>query len=107
MLFRSGYVEGRISTSGSDLNDYITPGIYTSNSGTAQILNLPPGSDNAGKLIVSDIMGNSNNAATSNYRYLRQVWENYNNYQYSYVRIGHTGYGTTVNWQPWKTITAT
>ena len=102
-----GYVQGRIPTSGSDLNNFITPGIYTSTSGTAEISNLPPGSDKAGKLIVSDIMGTSNDAATSSYRYLRQVWQNYNTYQYLYIRVGHTGYGTTVNWQTWKTITAT
>lgn len=80
--------------SGSNLNNYINPGIYTSQSNDSTLSNLPSGSSSAGKLIVY--------TTTSSSSYVNQEWQEVAT-DNRWVRSSNADGGTRV-WQAWKYI---
>ncbi len=80
--------------SGSNLNNYINPGIYTSQSSDSTLSNLPSGSSSAGKLIVYKTTSSSN--------YVNQEWQEVAT-DNRWVRSSNADGGTRV-WQEWKYI---
>lgn len=88
--------------SGSDLNDYRTPGNYVikSDSIANNVSNVPI--TNAGRLTVINILDEENDAT---YQNVKQVYEPYSTRHSTYERTARsTDGGTSWTWQEWKAM---